>query len=81
MMRKKQRQKDGHKDPLLVENSKLQDEITKQITVLRKAVENQSQNTCTPAEESKVPVTAVKFKMEKLPKMVKVFIFLMFELQ
>ena len=81
MMRKKQRQKDGHKDPLLVENSKLQDEITKQITVLRKAVENQNQNTCPTPEESKVPMAAVKFKMEKLPKVVKVFQFLIFELQ
>ena len=81
MMRKKQRQKDGHKDPLLVENSKLQDEITKQITVLRKAVENQNQNTCPTPEESKVPVAAVKFKMEKLPKVVKVLPFLIFELQ
>ncbi|XP_013779491.1 uncharacterized protein LOC106463948 [Limulus polyphemus] len=39
MMRKKQRQKDGHKDPLLLENSKLQDEINKQITDLKKIVE------------------------------------------
>ena len=66
MMRKKQRQKDGHKDPLLVENSKLQDEITKQITVLRKAVENQI------SEEGKGQVAGVKFKMEKIPKVVKV---------
>ncbi|XP_076353953.1 uncharacterized protein LOC143248903 isoform X2 [Tachypleus tridentatus] len=39
MMRKKQREKDGHKDPLLLENSKLQDEIGKQITDLKKIVE------------------------------------------
>ena len=74
MMRKKQRQKDGHKDPLLVENSKLQDEITKQITVLRKAVENQG--AAAPVEETKAPKSAVKFKMEKVPKMVKVFLFI-----
>ncbi len=61
MMRKRQRLKDGHKDPLLVENSKLQDEITKQITDLRKAVESQ------PREEGKAPASAVKFKMEKVP--------------
>ena len=69
MMRKKQRQKDGHKDPLLVENSKLQDEITKQITVLRKAVETQANQA---SDEAKAPVAAVKFKMEKVPKVVKV---------
>ncbi|XP_076305721.1 uncharacterized protein LOC143222713 [Tachypleus tridentatus] len=39
MMRKKQRQKDGHKDPLLLENSKLQDEINKQILDLKKTIE------------------------------------------
>ena len=37
---KKKRQKDGHKDPLLLANSKLQDEIAKQISTLRKAAED-----------------------------------------
>lgn len=40
LLRKKKRQKDGHKDPLLLENSKLQDEIAKQISTLRKAAED-----------------------------------------
>lgn len=42
LMRKKQRQRDGHKDPLLMENSKLQDEIAQQISVLRHAAEQNS---------------------------------------
>ncbi|KAK6183201.1 hypothetical protein SNE40_010728 [Patella caerulea] len=37
IMRKRQRQKDGHKDPLLTANSKLQEEIAEQIKALRKA--------------------------------------------
>ncbi|XP_050406192.1 E3 ubiquitin-protein ligase RBBP6 isoform X2 [Patella vulgata] len=39
IMRKRQRQKDGHKDPLLTANSKLQEEIAEQIKALRKASE------------------------------------------
>ncbi|XP_046571301.1 zinc finger protein 318-like isoform X2 [Haliotis rubra] len=39
IMRRRQRQRDGHKDPLLVQNSKLQEEITIQIRHLRKASE------------------------------------------
>ncbi|XP_078671971.1 uncharacterized protein LOC144911650 isoform X2 [Branchiostoma floridae x Branchiostoma belcheri] len=39
LLRKKRRQKDGHKDPLLVENSKLQEDIAKQISELRKQAE------------------------------------------
>lgn len=39
LMRKRQRQKDGHKDPLLLENSKLQQEIATKISALRKAAE------------------------------------------
>ena len=35
LLRKRRRQKDGHKDPLLAENSKLQDEIVAQIKLLR----------------------------------------------
>ncbi|KAK7104305.1 serine/arginine repetitive matrix protein 2-like [Littorina saxatilis] len=35
MLRKRRRQKDGHKDPLLAENSKLQDEISAQLRALR----------------------------------------------
>ncbi len=67
MMRKKQKQKDGHKDPLLVENSKLQDEITKQITVLRKSVG-------TPPVEGTAPPTSVKFEVEVTPKLAKVIV-------
>ena len=40
LMRKKQRQAYGHKDPLLVENSKLQAEIASQISSLRKAADD-----------------------------------------
>ncbi|XP_071078940.1 zinc finger protein 318-like [Haliotis cracherodii] len=39
IMRRRQRQRDGHKDPLLVQNSKLQEEISIQIRQLRKASE------------------------------------------
>jgi hypothetical protein len=35
LLRKRRRQKDAHKDPLLVENSRLQDEISAQIQALR----------------------------------------------
>lgn len=39
MMRKIRRQKDGHKDPVLLQNNKLQDEISSQLSKLRKAAE------------------------------------------
>ncbi|XP_033734512.1 zinc finger protein 318-like [Pecten maximus] len=39
MMRKIRRQKDGHKDPVLLQNNKLQDDISAQISKLRKAAE------------------------------------------
>ena len=39
LLRKRRRQKDGHKDPLLAENSKLQDEIVAQIKLLREGKE------------------------------------------
>ncbi|XP_041107871.1 zinc finger protein 318-like isoform X3 [Polyodon spathula] len=36
LLRKKRREKDGHKDPLLVEVSRLQEEVMQQISVIRK---------------------------------------------
>ncbi|XP_029448722.1 zinc finger protein 318 isoform X2 [Rhinatrema bivittatum] len=39
LLRKKRREKDGHKDPLLVEVNRLQDNIIKEITELRKMSE------------------------------------------
>ncbi|XP_063094896.1 zinc finger protein 318 isoform X3 [Cavia porcellus] len=39
MLRKKRREKDGHKDPLLVEMSRLQDNIVKDIAELRQEAE------------------------------------------
>uniref|UniRef100_K1PF14 U1-type domain-containing protein n=1 Tax=Magallana gigas TaxID=29159 RepID=K1PF14_MAGGI len=42
IMRKKRRQKDGHKDPILLQNSKLQEEIAMQISKLRKIGEGKS---------------------------------------
>lgn len=42
LMRKRRRQKDGHKDPILMQNSKLQDEITKQISKLKQETEEKS---------------------------------------
>ncbi|XP_060082972.1 zinc finger protein 318-like isoform X2 [Ylistrum balloti] len=42
MMRKIRRQKDGHKDPVLLQNNKLQDDISAQISKLRKAAEENS---------------------------------------
>jgi hypothetical protein len=41
-MRKRRRQKDGHKDPILMQNSILQDEITKQIAKLREEAEEKA---------------------------------------
>lgn len=38
MMRKKQKEKDGHKDALIVENTKLQDEVNKQIKEVKTAL-------------------------------------------
>lgn len=37
LWRRKKREKDGHKDPILIENSKLQEEISKQIVLLKQA--------------------------------------------
>jgi hypothetical protein len=37
LWRRKKREKDGHKDPILIENSKLQEEICNQIVKLKKA--------------------------------------------
>ena len=42
LMRKRRRQKDGHKDPILMQNSILQDEITKQIAKLREEAEEKA---------------------------------------
>ncbi|XP_051881361.1 zinc finger protein 318 [Pristis pectinata] len=39
MLRKKRREKDGHKDPLLVENGKLQEDIVRQMSIVRQQVE------------------------------------------
>ncbi|XP_078068269.1 zinc finger protein 318 [Mustelus asterias] len=39
LLRKKRREKDGHKDPLLVENGKLQEDIVRQMSLVRKQVE------------------------------------------
>ena len=42
LMRKKQRVKDGHKDPILVQNATLQDEVNDQISLLKKSVKKLS---------------------------------------
>lgn len=39
LMRKKQREKDGHKDPLLTENAALQEEVSNQVKLLKKTME------------------------------------------
>ncbi|XP_067833262.1 zinc finger protein 318 [Heptranchias perlo] len=39
LLRKKRREKDGHKDPLLVENGKLQEDIVRQMSLVRQQVE------------------------------------------
>uniref|UniRef100_A0A4W3KAN8 U1-type domain-containing protein n=1 Tax=Callorhinchus milii TaxID=7868 RepID=A0A4W3KAN8_CALMI len=39
LLRRKRREKDGHKDPLLVENGKLQEDITRQMAVVRQQAE------------------------------------------
>ena len=38
MMRKKQKQKDGHKDPLLAANNRLQADVASEIEGLRKSI-------------------------------------------
>ncbi|XP_069744043.1 zinc finger protein 318-like isoform X1 [Narcine bancroftii] len=40
LLRKKRREKDGHKDPLLVENGKLQEDIVRQMSIVRQKVED-----------------------------------------
>ncbi|XP_059838569.1 zinc finger protein 318 [Hypanus sabinus] len=40
LLRKKRREKDGHKDPLLVENGKLQEDIVRQMSIVRQQVED-----------------------------------------
>ena len=42
MERKKRKVKDGHKDPVLAANSRLQEEIDQQIQLLRKHAEKNS---------------------------------------
>lgn len=44
LMRKKQRVKDGHKDPILVENATLQDEINNQMSLLKEIVKKLSKS-------------------------------------
>lgn len=39
LLRKKRREKDGHKDPLLVKNGKLQEDINRQMSIVRQQVE------------------------------------------
>ncbi|XP_043543341.1 zinc finger protein 318 isoform X1 [Chiloscyllium plagiosum] len=39
LLRKKRREKDGHKDPLLLENGKLQEDIVRQMSLVRQQVE------------------------------------------
>ncbi|GCB66226.1 hypothetical protein scyTo_0010071 [Scyliorhinus torazame] len=39
LLRKKRREKDGHKDPLLVENGKLQEDIMHQMSLVRQQIE------------------------------------------
>ncbi|XP_078254927.1 zinc finger protein 318 [Rhinoraja longicauda] len=39
LLRKKRREKDGHKDPLLVKNGKLQEDINRQMSLVRQQVE------------------------------------------
>uniref|UniRef100_UPI00398F52CB zinc finger protein 318 isoform X1 n=2 Tax=Pristiophorus japonicus TaxID=55135 RepID=UPI00398F52CB len=39
LLRKKRREKDGHKDPLLIENGKLQEDIMRQMSLVRQQVE------------------------------------------
>ncbi|KAK3093113.1 hypothetical protein FSP39_011209 [Pinctada imbricata] len=64
IMRKKRRQKDGHKDPILMQNSKLQEEIAQQISKLRKASEQNEKRMSTP-DKKDGPPESKKLKEQK----------------
>ncbi|KAL8585222.1 hypothetical protein ACOMHN_013237 [Nucella lapillus] len=82
LLRKRRRQKDGHKDPLILENSKLQKEIATQITALRlggglerpsspeaaAASSSKDQSSWTDKEESKPKEEAPEIPPKEEPK-------------
>ena len=57
LLRKRRRQKDGHKDPLIIENTKLQDEISAQIKALRDGYESVSFDEVSSTDKSKESVS------------------------
>ena len=68
IMRKKRRQKDGHKDPILLQNSQLQEEIALQIAKLRKIGEGRSLEELQPQQKK----SKVEEREESVPERVEV---------
>jgi len=69
LMRRKKRESDGHKDPFLVENSKLQEEICNQIAKLRKASQQAEDNSCSPASDQVLYVMQLALTCELCPSL------------
>jgi hypothetical protein len=57
MMRKVSRKKDGDKDPLLLQNTQLQDEITAQVKALKKIIDDNSKTLTANGYKSPPPVS------------------------
>ncbi|XP_041105935.1 zinc finger protein 318-like [Polyodon spathula] len=68
LLRKKRREKDGHKDPLLVEVNRLQEEVMQQISVIRKEHEAAEKKQAELDKVAQILGLHVSDKPKKIPK-------------
>ncbi|KAK1171699.1 zinc finger protein 318-like isoform X1 [Acipenser oxyrinchus oxyrinchus] len=68
LLRKKRREKDGHKDPLLVEVSRLQEEVMQQISVIRKEHEAAEKKQAELDKVAQILGLHISHKQKKTPK-------------
>ncbi|XP_033873911.3 LOW QUALITY PROTEIN: zinc finger protein 318 [Acipenser ruthenus] len=68
LLRKKRREKDGHKDPLLVEVSRLQEEVMQQISVIRKENEAAEKKQAELDKVAQILGLYISDKQKKTPK-------------
>ncbi|MGH0167099.1 UNVERIFIED_CONTAM: hypothetical protein FKN15_052565 [Acipenser sinensis] len=68
LLRKKRREKDGHKDPLLVEVSRLQEEVMQQISVIRKEHEAAEKKQAELDKVAQILGLHISDKQKKTPK-------------
>ena len=66
LMRRKKRDKDAHKDPFLIENSKLQEEICSQIDKLRRASQQAGDSSKSPTSDQVLHTNAVNMLISLL---------------